>query len=94
MKIAAKLVLAAAMLVTVPSPSAAGQWDFHDRMHTREDRRDFREAMRRARRDVWTARWQARRDAQRMMREMRRDALRMLRDMMRRAYRHRYNWRD
>lgn len=95
MRIAAKLALAAAMLLTMPSPSAARQWDFHDRIRMREDvRRQVRDTVRHARRDAWAARWQARRDAQRMAWTLRRDALHMQRDMMRRAYRHRHRWRD
>ena len=96
MKIAAKLVLAAAILLAVPSLSAAGQWDLRDRMQMREEiRREVRDAVRHAHRDAWTARWQGRRDAQRMAREMRREAMRMRSDLMRHAYRsHRHDWRD
>jgi len=107
MKLAAKLTLAAALLLTVPGVSAAGQFDYGDRWRLRDEiRRTVREAIRGARREgglarrealreASAARREALREASRMRRDAVRDAMRTRRDMMRRAYRyHRHDWWD
>jgi hypothetical protein len=105
MKLTAKLVLAAALVLSVPGVSAAGQWDYGDRMRLREEiRRTVRDAIRGAQREAgvarreavreaMSARREALREASRIRRDAIRDAMHARRDMMRRAYRfHRRDW--
>ena len=96
MTLPAKLALAAAMLLTVPALSVAGQFDVRDRIRMRaEIGREVRDAVRAARREAWTIRRDAARDAGRTIREARREAWRARRGITRDTDRHRWHdWRD